>query len=149
MARKTLEIERVKVLFSAVTNVDDLSKKYQIVIELTEEQSADYEAAGITVKMKEYKGKPQFKATLKSKFRPPIVAVDGKTTVDLGGGEIGRGSLINVGVSFRPWDSPDGSTSGIAQDLSGIQILVMQQGAVGFSDQSEEDFGEGADDEDM
>lgn len=155
MARKTLTLEKVKVLFSNVTSIDDFSKKYQVVVSLTEDQSADAEANGITIKQKEYKGEAQFQATFKTKYKPEIKAIDGKTNVDLNGGEIGRGSLINVGVSFRPWENPtkddEGKplTTGTAQDLAGIQILLQENGATSFTDESETDFGEGADDSDM
>ena len=149
MARDTLTMKHVKVLFSNVTNVDDFSKKYQIVVSLTEEQNADYEAQGIATKTKEYKGVTQFQATFKTQYKPAILAIDGKTNVDLNGGEIGRGSLLNVGVSFRPWVSPDKTKNGIAQDLSGIQILRQENGATSFADESDTDLGADADDSDI
>lgn len=149
MARDTLNIRKVTVLFSNVTNVDSLSKKYQLVVQLTEDQATDYEARGITVKRKEYKGEAQFRATFKTKYKPSILAIDGKTNIDLSGGEIGRGSLINVGVSFRPWENPEKTEKGVAQDLAGVQILRQETGATSFEDETDMDLGEGSDEAEM
>lgn len=125
-------LKQVKVLFSNVVNVDDFSAKYQIVVSLTEEQAADAESAGLKVKTKEYDGKTQYQVTFKSKFRPRIVAADGKTDLDLAGSEIGRGSLVSVQYKFREWTAP-GKKAGTSSDLIAVQVLQMTpQGAMEF-----------------
>ena len=118
-------LRNVKVLFSNVTNVDDFSQKYQIVVSMTEDQAADAESEGLKVKTKEYDGKTQYQATFKTKFKPEVLEKDGKSHVDLQGGEIGRHSLVNVQYSFRDWTSPTG-TSGTSADLNKVQVLDMQ-----------------------
>lgn len=125
-------LKQVKVLFSNVVNVDDFSSKYQIVVSLTEEQAADAEAAGLKVKTKEYDGKTQYQVTFKSKFRPRIVAADGKTDLDLAGSEIGRGSLVSVQYKFREWVTP-AKKKGTSSDLIAVQVLQMTpQGSMEF-----------------
>jgi hypothetical protein len=125
-------LKNTPVLFSNVTNVDDFSQKYQIVVQLTEDQAADAEAAGIKVKTREYDGKTQFQATFKSKFRPRIVGKDGKTDLDLHGSEIGRGSTVSVQYKLREWTAP-GKKQGTSCDLIAVQVLEMvAQGAMEF-----------------
>lgn len=125
-------LKNTPVLFSNVTNVDDFSQKYQIVVQLTEDQAADAEAAGIKVKTKEYDGKTQFQVAFKSKFRPRIVGADGRTDVDLHGSEIGRGSVVSVQYKLREWTAP-GKKAGTSSDLIAVQILKMEQaGAMEF-----------------
>lgn len=123
-------LNNVKVLFSNVLNIDDFSKKYQLVVDMTEEQAADAEAAGVRIRNKEYEGKAQFQATFKTQFRPPVVD-PAKNPQDLGGAEIGRGSLVNIQYSFRDWVSPDKTKKGTATDLAGVQVLKLQAGAGG------------------
>ena len=118
-------LKDVTVLFSNVVNVDDFSGKYQMTASLTEEQAADAEAAGITLKTKEYDGKAQYQAVFKTKFKPRIVGLDGQTDVDMNGSEIGRGSVISIQYSFRDWKGPAGNT-GTAQDLNMVQVKAMQ-----------------------
>lgn len=125
-------LKQVKVLFSNVVNVDDFSAKYQIVVQLTEDQAADAEAAGLNVKTKEYDGKTQYQVTFKTKFRPRIVGTDPSKDYDLQGSEIGRGSLVSVQYRFREWTAP-GKKQGTSSDLVAVQILEMTpQGAMEF-----------------
>jgi len=127
-------IKTVAVLFSNVLNVDDFSQKYQIVVSLNEEQSADAEEAGIKVKTKEYDGKTQYQATFKSKFRPRVVGSVASVDHDLQGAELGRGSIISVQYKLRDWVSPS-KTTGTSSDLVAIQILDLKtQGAMEFED---------------
>ncbi len=118
-------LKNVKVLFSNVTNKDDFSDKYQIVVQMTEDQAADAEEAGVTVKTKEYQGDTQFQATFKTKFKPRVVGAVANRDYDLEGSEVGRGSEISVQYKFREWKGPAGNT-GIGQDLVAIQILNME-----------------------
>ena len=123
-----------KVLFCNILKEDSFTNKYQIVVELTEDQSADAEAAGLTVKNKEYDSKPQFQVTFKSKY--PCAVVDTMTKpYDLRGQEIGRGSTVNVKYSFRSWTSPCKTKTGTASDLSAIQLVSLKEaGAGGFEE---------------
>jgi len=118
-------LRNVKVLFSNVVNQDDFSDKYQIVAKLTEEQAADAEASGVTVKTKEYQGATQFQATFKTKFKPRVVGNIASKDFDLEGSEIGRGSEISIQYKHRDWKGPSGNT-GVAQDLVAVQILNME-----------------------
>lgn len=118
-------LKNVEVLFSNVVNKDDFSQKYQIVVKMSEDQAADAEAAGITVKQKEYKGEPQFQATFKTKYIPRVVGHIASKDYDLQGSEIGRGSEISVQYKFRDWESPTGK-KGTAHDLVAIQILELK-----------------------
>lgn len=137
-------LSKVKVLFSNVLHEDDFSSKYQLVVELSEEQAADAEELGLTVKTGEYNGKPQFKATFKTKFKPRIVGAVANKDLDLEGSEIGRGSLVNVQYKFREWKAPGGKT-GTGQDLIAAQVLELNApNAMEFEDTDE--FG-GADGE--
>ena len=137
-------IKNTQVLFSNVTNVDDFSGKYQIVVSLTEEQAADAEAAGLKVKTKEYDGKTQYQVTFKSKFRPRIVGQVASKDFDLEGAEIGRGSTVSVQYKFREWTAP-GKKTGTSSDLVAVQILDLKsQGAMEFEDADE--FGSDDDD---
>lgn len=130
-------LKNVSVLFSNVLHVDDFSQKYQIVVQLTEDQAADAEEAGIKVKTKEYDGKTQYQATFKSKFRPRVVGQVASKDFDLEGSEIGRGSTISVQYKFREWKSPTKQT-GTSADLVAIQILDLKaQGAMEFEDADE------------
>jgi len=118
-------LKNVKVLFSNVTNKDDFSDKYQIVVKMSEEQAADAEEVGIVVKTKEYQGETQFQATFKTKYKPRVVGPIASKDYDLEGGEIGRNSEISVQYKHRDWKAPGGKT-GIAQDLVAVQILDLQ-----------------------
>lgn len=130
-------LRNVKVLFSNVTNKDDFSDKYQIVVQLTEDQAADAEAANVNVKTKEYNGATQFQAIFKTKFKPRIVGAIASRDYDLEGSEIGRGSEISVQYKFRDWTAPGGKT-GTGQDLIGIQILdLAAANAMEFEDADE------------
>ena len=115
-------LNQVEVLFSNVLSVDDFSDKYQVVVKLTEEQSADAEDAGLNVKTKEYNGATQFQATFKTKYKPRIVG--NVANKDLEGSEIGRGSKVNVQYKFREWTAPGGKT-GTGQDLIACQVLSL------------------------
>jgi hypothetical protein len=138
-------LSKVEVLFSNVLSVDDFSDKYQIVAKLTEEQAADAEEAGLTVKTKEYNGASQFQATFKTKFKPRVVGAVANKDLDLEGSEIGRGSTINVQYKFRDWTAPGGK-SGTGQDLVAVQVLELNApNNMEFTDANE--FG-GADGED-
>ena len=117
-------LNKCAVLFSNVISEDDFSSKYQIVVKLTEEQSADAEDAGLTVKTKEYQGVTQFQATFKTKFKPRIVGNVANKDLDLEGSELGRGSLVNIQYKFRPWKGPSGNT-GTGQDLIAVQVLEL------------------------
>ena len=117
-------LNKCAVLFSNVISEDDFSSKYQIVVKLTEEQSADAEDAGLTVKTGEYNGAPQFKATFKTKFKPRIVGNVANKDLDLEGAELGRGSKVNVQYKFRDWTAPGGKT-GRGQDLIAVQVLSL------------------------
>lgn len=129
-------LNRSVVVFSNVTAIDTFSQKYQLVVQMSEDQAADAEEAGIQIKTKEYEGKTQYQATFKSKFPPAIV--DGATKAyNLDGQEIPRGSLVNVKHTFRNWTSPCKTKSGVGQDLSAVQIITMAEaGAGGFEDVS-------------
>lgn len=130
-------LKQTKVLFSNVQNIDDFSQKYQIVVQLTEEQAADAEAAGLNVKTKEYEGATQFQVTFKSKFRPRIVSRDGQTDMNLDGAEIGRGSLVCVQYKFRDWTAVGGK-SGTSADLNAVQVLKLEgSGASEFADEGD------------
>lgn len=118
-------LRSVNVLFSNVLNEDDFSQKYQVVVKMTEEQAADAEAAGITVKTKEYQGDTQFVSTFKTKYRPRIVGHVASKDFDLQGSEIGRGSEVSIQYKFRDWKSPTGKT-GTAHDLQAVQILELK-----------------------
>lgn len=117
-------LNQVEVLFSNVLSEDDFSNKYQVVVKLTEEQAADAEDAGLTVKTKEYNGATQFQATFKTKFKPRIVGNVANKDLDLEGSELGRGSKINVQYKFRKWTAPGGKT-GTGQDLIACQVLEL------------------------
>ena len=117
-------LNKCAVLFSNVISEDDFSSKYQIVVKLTEEQSADAEDAGLTVKTKEYQGATQFQATFKTKFKPRIVGNVANKDLDLEGAELGRGSKVNVQYKFRDWTAPGGKT-GRGQDLIAVQVLSL------------------------
>lgn len=130
-------LKNTKVLFSNVLNVDDFSGKYQVVVEVDENQAADAEAAGLIVKTKEYDGKTQFSLQFKSKFRPRIVERDGKTDATLEG-EIGRGSQVNIQYKFRDWVGRTGGNKGVAQDLNAIQVMDLKgNGASEFEDEGD------------
>ena len=118
-------LDKVRVLFSDVSTIDDFSGKYQIVVQLTEEAAADAEASGLKVKVKEHDGKTQHQITFKSKFRPRIVGLSGQKDLDLGGGEIGRGSIVNIQHKARNYTTPAGQ-SGVAHDLIAVQVLDME-----------------------
>ena len=77
-------LKNVKVLFSNVVNIDDFSGKYQTVVNLTEEQAADAEEAGVVVKTGDYQGAPQFKATFKTKYKPRVVGANPQKDYDFG-----------------------------------------------------------------
>ena len=117
-------LKDVKVLFSNVTNVDDFCGKYQTVVQLTEEQAADAEQAGLKLKTKEYDGETQYQATFRTKFKPRILGADGQTDLDLNGGEMGRGSLVSIQYSFRDW--AHNGKSGTSQDLNMVQVKDMK-----------------------
>tara|TARA_R110000851_G_scaffold167685_1_gene313402 strand:- start:1200 stop:1649 length:450 start_codon:yes stop_codon:yes gene_type:complete len=129
-------LNKCKVVFCNVTTQDSFSQKYQIVVQMSEDQAADAEEAGIQVKTKEYDNKTQYQATFKSKFAPAIV--DGATKpYNLDGQEIPRGSLVNIKCSFRDWVSPCGTKKGTGQDLSAVQVCEMAEaGSSGFEDVS-------------
>ena len=129
-------LNKAEVVFCNVTKEDSFSGKYQIVVQISEDQAADAEEAGIQVKTKEYDGKTQHQATFKSKFPPAIV--DGATKpYNLDGQEITRGSLVNIKGSFRNWTSPCKTKQGVGQDLSAVQIVELKEaGAGGFEDVS-------------
>lgn len=127
-------LKNVSVLFSNVLNVDDFSQRYQIVVQMTEAEAADAEAAGIKVKTKEYDGKTQHQAVFKSKFRPRIVGQVASKDFDLEGSEIGRGSKVSVQYRMRDWKTPSKQT-GTSADLVAVQILDLKsQGAMEFED---------------
>ena len=123
-----------RVLFCNILKEDSFTQKFQIVVELTEDDAADAEAAGLTVKTKEYDSKPQFQVTFKSKYPAPVV--DSMTKpYDLRGQEIGRGSIVNVKYSFRDWTSPCKTETGTASDLSAVQLVTLKEaGAGGFEE---------------
>lgn len=130
-------LKNVSVLFSNVLNVDDFSQKYQIVVQMTEEEAADAEAAGIKVKTKEYDGKTQHQAVFKSKFRPRIVGQVASKDFDLEGSEIGRGSKVSVQYKLRDYVTPS-KQKGTSADLVAVQILDLKsQGAMEFDDVDE------------
>jgi hypothetical protein len=131
-------LKGVKVLFSNVVNVDDFNGKYSIVVGLTEEQAADAEAAGINVKIKEHDGKTQYQVQFKSKFRPRIVAPDGKSEYNLEGAELGRDSQVNVQYKFREYTTPTKQT-GTAQDLVAVQVKKIEAAnSLEFGDEEDE-----------
>ena len=125
-----------QVVFCNITKEDSFSGKYQIVVQMTEDQAADAEEQGIAVKTKEYDGKTQHQATFKSKYPPAIV--DGATKpYALNGQELPRGSEVNIKCSFRDWVSPCKTKKGTGQDLSAVQVVTMAEaGAGGFEDVS-------------
>lgn len=130
-------LKDVAVLFSNVSAVDNYSGKYQLVVKLTEEQAADAESAGLTLKTKEYDGQTQYQAGFRTKFKPRILGKDGKTDLDLNAGEIGRNSLVSIQYSFRDWTGPGGNTSGTSQDLQMVQVKDMKApNASQFEDES-------------
>lgn len=130
-------LKNVSVLFSNVLNVDDFSQRYQIVVQMTEEQAADAEAAGIKVKTKEYEGKTQYQATFKSKFRPRVVGPVASKDLDLEGSEIGRTSQVSVQYKIREWTNPK-KEKGTSTDLVAVQVLDLQApGAMEFEDVDE------------
>lgn len=134
-------LKNTAVLFSNVLNVDDFSQKFQIVVQLTEEQAADAEEAGVKVKTKEYDGKTQYQATFKSKFRPRVVGAVASKDFDLQGSEVGRGSRVSVQYKLREWTAPGGK-SGTSADLVALQILELEaQGSMEFEDATDE-FGD-------
>lgn len=118
-------LKNAKVLFSNVINKDDFSQKYQIVVQLSEEQAADAEAAGLKVRTKEHEGKPQLQAVFKTKFKPRIVGQIASKDFDLEGAEIGRGSEVNIQYKFREWTNPS-KQSGTSQDLVAVQIVDLK-----------------------
>lgn len=129
-------LNKAQVVFCNVTKEDSFSQKFQIVVQVSEDQAADAEEAGIQIKTKEYDGKTQYQATFKSKFPPAIV--DSMTKpYDLQNQEIPRGSIVNVKCSFRNWTSPCKTKSGVGQDLSAIQLVELKEaGSSGFEDVS-------------
>ena len=130
-------LNNVNVLFCNVLNEDDFSNKYQVVVQLTEEQAADAEEQGIKLKTKEYDGKTQYQAVFKSQFRPRVVGQNPKVAYDMEGNELGRGSLVNVQFSFRQWKNEKTKQSGVSQDLVGIQVLKGEDiGSSEFDDLS-------------
>jgi hypothetical protein len=136
-------LNQVEVLFSNVLSEDDFSDKYQVVVKLTEEQAADAEDAGLTVKTKEYNGATQFQATFKTKFKPRIVGNVANKDLDLEGSEIGRGSKVNVQYKFREWKAPGGKT-GTGQDLIACQVLELNApNQMEFEDANEFGGGDG------
>ena len=129
-----------KVIFCDISNKDSFSDKYQIVVGITEEQAADAEDAGLSVKTKEFDGKMQWQVGFKTKFKilHNIRAKDGQTIVDLEGGELARGSVVNVAYSMRNWVNPQTKAGGVSQDLTGVQILEQATGGMNeFGDASE------------
>lgn len=127
-----MRLDGVHILFSNINKVDDLSGKYQVTVTMDEATAADAEAAGIPVKTKEYDGATQFQAVFKSKFRPEVIAADGQTKVEMNGGELGRGSKINIQYSERDWNAA--GKSGTARDLNKIQVVEMRSNASEFDD---------------
>ena len=126
-------LNKVQVVFSNVLKEDDFSQKYQVVVQMTEDQAADAEEAGITIKTKEYDGKTQYQAVFKSKYIPAII--DGATKPYKLDSEIPRGSIVNVKCSFRNWTSPCKTKTGTGQDLSAIQLVELKDaGSAGFED---------------
>lgn len=121
-------LQNASVIFCHLNKVDDYSQKYQLVVGITEEQSADAEEAGLKVKVKEFDGKTQFQVTLKTKFKilHNIRGIDGTTVLDLDGAELARGSLVNVQYDLRPYEM--NGTSGMSQHLTGIQVLKAVDG---------------------
>jgi len=130
-------LKNKKVLFSNVVNVDDFTQKYSVVVQLTEDEAADAEEAGLKVKNREYDGKTQFQAQFKSKFRPRIVGNIAAQDYDLEGKEIGRGSTINVQYKMREWTNPQKKT-GVSQDLQAIQIVSLNDVSASEFDDVEE-----------
>lgn len=130
-------LRNVSSLFCNISTKDDFSGKYQIVVNLTEEQATDAEAAGLKIKTKEYEGKSQFQITFKSKFRPRLLGPDGKTEVDLDGSELSRGSEVNVQYKFRDYKDLQGK-AGVAADLQMLQVMnFTAEGGSEFDDLSE------------
>lgn len=118
-------LKDVTVLFSNVLNKDDFTQKYQIVVEVNEEQAADAEAAGLKIKEREYDGKTQKSIAFKTKFKPRIVGKVASQDYDLEGSELGRGSSINVQYKERKWQSPTKQT-GTSYDLVAVQVVDRQ-----------------------
>lgn len=123
-------------LFSHVNSLDNLSQKHQVTVSMDEATAADAEAAGLKVKTKEFDGKTQFQTVFKSKYKPEILSADGKTKVDLDGGEIARGSLVSVQYKARDWQGPSGNT-GVSYDLEKVQLIEGVSGAPVFEDATE------------
>ena len=117
-------LKNVKVLFCNVLSVDDLSQKFQVVVDLDEDQTFTWEELGFKVKESEYNGRIQNKVTFKTKRQPDVYGLDGKSPMDLSGREIGKGSVVNVQYKPRNWTSMDKKSSGIATDLDGIQVVA-------------------------
>ena len=138
-------LRNTKVLFSNIEKMDTMKNKFSITVQLTEDQAADAEAAGVRVKTKEYDGKTQFQAQFATKF--PVRVVDvAKNPIALNGSEIGRGSDVSVQYKFRDYKTPTGQ-QGTAQDLTAVQVLNFQEpGDTEFDDESD-NFGGGMDDE--
>lgn len=136
---KSNVLKDVKVLFSNLSKVDDYSNKYQLVVEVTEEQAADLEEAGVTVKNKEYDGKLQYRVTFKTKYAARVVQADGRTEHDLAGGELGRNSKVNVQYNLREWSHM--GKSGVSQDLVGVQIKRLEaQNELAFESEDDDDI---------
>jgi hypothetical protein len=126
-------LNKVQVVFCNVIKIDSFTQKFQVVVQMSEDQAADAEEAGLIIKTKEYDGKTQYQATFKTKFIPAII--DGATKPYKLDNEIPRGSTINIKYSFRDWISPCGTKKGTGQDLSAIQLVDMKEAsAAGFED---------------
>jgi hypothetical protein len=132
----TQVLNRVTSVFSNVSTRDSFNDKYSLVVQLTEEQAADAEDAGLAVKTKEYQGNTQYQVSFRSKFKPEIRSPSGKDIIDLDGREIDRGAMVSVQYNFRDWTGPTGNT-GTSQDLDKIQLISdTSSSAAGFEDQS-------------
>ena len=114
-------LKNVAVLFCNLVKLDEMSGKYQVVVNLTEDQASDWEELGYTVKTSEYEGATQYKATFKTNKFPPIVAQDGRTIVDLQGSELRRGSIISIQYEPRRWTAKGSQDTGMATDIERIR----------------------------
>ena len=115
-------LKNVAVLFCNLVKLDEMSGKYQVVVNLTEDQASDWEELGYTVKTSEYEGATQYKATFKTNKFPPIVAQDGRTIVDLQGSELRRGSIISIQYEPRRWTAKGSQDTGMATDIARIRL---------------------------
>ena len=129
------------VLFSNVVSFPTFNgtptDKYEVTIQLNEEQRADGEVQGLTIKTKMYQEQEQCLAKLKTKFKlkaSHFVDRDKQPFIDDTGSirEIPRGSEVVVFYTQRTVKTPSG-TMVTTNDLQGIQVVTEQVG-VQFDD---------------